>query len=91
MENDTGMAQVLAGERGERVGRLILSSCEAFDNYPPGVPGRSIALAAKVPGGVGLAMNALKLKPLRRLPMTFGSMSKRGVPDDVFAGWMHGL
>jgi pimeloyl-ACP methyl ester carboxylesterase len=39
--NDWGGAQLLVSEGiDERVGRLVLASCEAFENYPPGVPGR---------------------------------------------------
>ena len=51
VENDWGGAHLLISERGgERVARLVLTSCEAFDNYPPGFPGRAVRLAAKVPG-----------------------------------------
>ena|SRR5215218_4576971 len=38
--NDWGGAQLLVFEGvDERIGRLVLASCEAFDNYPPGIPG----------------------------------------------------
>jgi pimeloyl-ACP methyl ester carboxylesterase len=82
VENDTGMAQLLAGTRPERIGRLVISSCEAFDNYPPGLPGKAIALAAKAPGGLNFAMQQLRFKPMRRSPMTFGRMTKRPIPDE---------
>ena len=35
VENDTAMAQVLCAAGCERVARLVITSCEAFDNYPP--------------------------------------------------------
>jgi pimeloyl-ACP methyl ester carboxylesterase len=42
VENDWGGAHLLLSERGdERVARVVLTSCEAFDNYPPGLPGRA--------------------------------------------------
>ena len=45
--NDWGGAQLLISQGlGERVGRLVLTSCEAFDNYPPGIPGRAVSQAA---------------------------------------------
>ncbi len=72
--------------RTERVGRLVVTSCEAFNNFPPGLPGKVIALTAKLPGGIALAMRQMKVKPLRRLPLTWGWMSKR-VPDDVMTAW----
>jgi pimeloyl-ACP methyl ester carboxylesterase len=51
--NDWCGAQLLvaAGWDG-RVGRLVLASCETYDNYPPGLPGRVAALAARLPGGL---------------------------------------
>ncbi len=87
--NDWGGAQLLVSEgRADRVGRLVLVACEAFENYPPGLPGKAAALAAKVPGGIYAAFQPLRLRPLRRLPFTFGWMSKRPVPDGVMDSWL---
>jgi pimeloyl-ACP methyl ester carboxylesterase len=86
--NDWGGAQLLVSEGLDgRLGSLVLASCEAFDNYPPGVPGRALARAAQVPGGLFLAFQSLRVRPLRRLPMTWGWMSKRPVPDEVMDRW----
>ncbi|MDR8409149.1 alpha/beta hydrolase [Nonomuraea sp. 3-1Str] len=86
--NDWGGAQVLVSEgRAERVGRLVLTACEAFDNYPPGVPGRAVATAAKIPGGLWLTMRALRLRATRRAPGGWGWMSKRPIPDEIMDGW----
>ena len=90
--NDWGGAQLLVPEGAdERVGRLVLTSCEAFDNYPPGIPGRAVTLAASMPGGIYLAFQALRLHPLRRLPITWGWMSKRPVPHEVMDEWFRPL
>ena len=90
--NDWGGAQLLISEGLDgRVGRVVLTSCEAFENYPPGVPGRTLARAAAVPGGLFLAFQALRVRPLRRLPGTWGLMSKRPVPDEVMDGWFRPL
>jgi pimeloyl-ACP methyl ester carboxylesterase len=87
--NDWGGAQLLIAEgRAERVGRLVLASCEAFDNFPPGLPGRAVWLAAKLPGGLNALAQPLRLRPLRRLPIAFGWMSKRPVPHDVMDAWL---
>lgn len=88
VENDTGMAQLVAADHPERLGRLVLTSCEAFDNYPPGLAGRTIGLVGRLPGGVLLAMSQLRLRPLRRLPMTFGQMSKHGIDDALIDAWI---
>jgi pimeloyl-ACP methyl ester carboxylesterase len=90
--NDWGGAQLLVSEGvNERVGRLVLASCEAFENYPPGIPGRALAQAASIPGGLYLAFQSLRLRPLRRLPTTWGWMSKRPVPDEVMNEWIRPL
>jgi len=90
--NDWCGAQVMIADGGvERVGRLALVSCEAFENYPPGLPGRLAGLAARVPGGVAVARRALSSRRLRQLPMFFGYMSKRGVPDEIMRAWLQPL
>ena len=91
VQNDHAAALVLAGENPERVARLVISSCEAFENYPPGLPGKNLRLTAMVPGGIFLSMQALRLRPLRRLPIAFGWMAKYPLPDDLVDGWLVGL
>lgn len=91
VECDTGTGQLLAARGCDRIARMVLCSCETAQNYPPGLPGRTIALAAKLPGGVSLAMQPLRLRALRRAPFTFGWMSKRPIPDDVMDGWLRPL
>jgi pimeloyl-ACP methyl ester carboxylesterase len=89
VQNDWGGAIVVAADGlTDRVGRLVLVACEAFDNYPPGLPGKAIALASKVPGGVNATLQPLRLRALRRTPLAFGWMSKRPVPDDVMDAWL---
>jgi hypothetical protein len=56
----------------ERIGRLVLASCEAFDNYPPGILGRACAggkpTRRALPGLPALAGAPLLPKELPRLP-----------------------
>jgi pimeloyl-ACP methyl ester carboxylesterase len=87
--NDWCGAQLLVAEGWDaRVGALVFASCETSDNYPPGVPGRTAALAARIPGGLLAALWPMRIKALRRLPITFGLMSKRPVPDELFSAWL---
>jgi pimeloyl-ACP methyl ester carboxylesterase len=87
--NDWCGAQLLVAERWDaRVERLVLASCETYDNYPPGLPGRTAAFAAALPGGLNAALKPLRLKALRRLPTTFGWMSKRPIPDPLLDSWL---
>lgn len=86
---DWGGAQLMVAEGlDRRVARLVLVSQEAFDNVPPGLPGRVAALAARVPGGLLAALAPMRLRALRRTPFTFGWMSRRPVPDDIMDGWL---
>lgn len=83
--NDWCGAQLLVAEGWDaRVGRLVLASCETDDNYPPGLPGR----AARLAGGLAAVLKPLRFKALRRLPMTFGLMSKRPIPDELVDQWL---
>jgi len=86
--NDWGGAQLLTvWGLDERIARLALVACEAFDNYPPGLPGRTIGALARVPGGLWPTMQALRLRPFRRAPGSWGWMSKRPVPAGVVDRW----
>jgi len=91
VQNDHAAALVLGGEDPRRVARLVISSCEAFENYPPGLPGKNMRLTAMLPGGILLAMQSLRLRPLRRLPIAFGWLSKRPLPDELVDRWLRPL
>jgi pimeloyl-ACP methyl ester carboxylesterase len=87
--NDTGGAvvQLLAADSVPRAGRVVLASCDAFDNFPPGLTGRTLAMTGKLPPALfGLFMQQLRLRPLRRLPVAFGWLTRHG--DDATARWI---
>ncbi|MEX0801062.1 MAG: alpha/beta hydrolase [Dehalococcoidia bacterium] len=91
VQSDHGAALFLAGQRPERVARLVLVSCEAFDNYPPGLPGKAVALAARLPGGLNALAQPMRLRALRRLPLALGWMTKRPIPHEVTDAWLRPL
>ncbi len=87
--NDTGGAivQLLMADGAARVGRAVLASCDAFDNFPPGLTGKTLALTGKLsPRLFGLFMQQMRLRMVRRLPIAFGRLTKRG--DAVTARWL---
>ena len=89
--NDTGgaIAQLVAGDAELRrhVGRIVLVSCEAFDNVPPGLTGKTVVLSGRLPAPLfGLFVQQLRLKPIRRTPIAFGWLTKRG--DATVARWL---
>jgi pimeloyl-ACP methyl ester carboxylesterase len=86
--NDWGGPQLLVGGAyDERIARLALCSCEAFGNVPPKGAARLLPYIARVPGGIAAAVLPFRFDRLRRLPMTYGPLSKRPVPRDVMDGW----
>jgi pimeloyl-ACP methyl ester carboxylesterase len=91
VQNDQGAALALAGDNPRRVARLVISSCEAFENYPPGLPGKNLRLAAMLPGGLFVAMQAMRLPAVRRSPLGFGWMAKRPLPDELVNSWLRPL
>lgn len=90
--NDWGGAQrMIADDLMGRVSRLVLVSCEAYDNYPPGIGGKGAWLSAKLPGGIVLMRWTLLRPRLRRLPFFFGQMTKRGIPNELMRDWLEPL
>jgi pimeloyl-ACP methyl ester carboxylesterase len=87
--NDTGgaLVQLLIRDGAPRVGRVVLASCDAFDNFPPGLTGRTLVLTGKLPPAMfGLFMQQMRIRPVRRLPLAFGWLTKRG--DAATARWL---
>ncbi len=87
--NDTGgaLVQLLMADGVDRVSQVVLVSCDAFDNFPPGLTGRTLVRAGKLsPAIFGLFMQQMRLKIVRRLPLAFGWLTKRG--DAAAVRWM---
>ena len=87
--NDTGgaLVQLLMCDGAARVGRVVLASCDAFDNFPPGLTGKTLVLTGKLPPSMfGLFMQQMRLRAVRRLPIAFGWLTKRG--DAATARWI---
>lgn len=74
--------------RDKRVARLAICPSEAFDNFPPGFPGKVAWLASRNTVTVSLAMRQLKVGWLRRQWLMFGQMAKNPIPQDIVNEWM---
>jgi pimeloyl-ACP methyl ester carboxylesterase len=87
--NDTGgaLVQLLVRDGSPRVDRIALVSCDAFDNVPPGLTGRTLVATGRLPPTLfGLFMQQLRLRPVRRLPIAFGWLTRYG--DAVTRRWL---
>jgi pimeloyl-ACP methyl ester carboxylesterase len=71
--NDTGgaISQAYVGRRPERLARLVLTSCDAFDRYPPPAVAYLKPLA-RTPGGLWLLGQSVRFKAVQRLPIAYG-------------------
>jgi pimeloyl-ACP methyl ester carboxylesterase len=87
--NDTGGAicQLVATERPERLARLVLTDCDAFDNFLPPLF-RGLQVAARVPGALNALVQPLRIRALRRLPIAYGMVTKRTIDHAVTDAWL---
>jgi pimeloyl-ACP methyl ester carboxylesterase len=87
--NDTGgaIAQMVTAEHPGRLGRLVLTPSDAFENFLPSMF-RPLQHAAKVPGTLYLGAQAIRIRPLRRLPIAYGRLAKRPIPRHIVDGWL---
>lgn len=87
--NDTGgaLCQLVATAHPERVERLVLTSCDAFENFPPKAF-RPLVKAARVPGALRAILEATKLSAVRSSPAAFGWLAKHGIPAELTGDWM---
>jgi pimeloyl-ACP methyl ester carboxylesterase len=87
--NDTGgaISQITAANHPERIGRLVLTNCDAFENFlPPAF--RPLQWAARVPGALTAMMEGMRLSALRRLPIAFGWLIKRDFAGAPTRDWV---
>ena len=82
--NDTGggLSQVVAVSRPERIGALVLTSCDAFENFPPRFF-RIVLAPAAIPGAIPLVFGGMRLRALRRLPIAYGWLSNKPIDPEA--------
>jgi pimeloyl-ACP methyl ester carboxylesterase len=82
--NDTGggLTQILAVRRPQRIGALVLTSCDAFDNFPPRFF-RIVLAPVRIPGAIPVAFGGLRLRALRRLPVAYGWLTNERIEPDA--------
>src|SRR5918993_219101 len=59
--NDSGgaISQLVAVDHPERLGALVLTNCDTFEHFPPGVF-KALVKAARLPGGLKAALLPLR-------------------------------
>ena len=86
--NDTGgaVAQSLVGARAERIGGLVLTSCDAFEKFPP-TPQRYLELTARSRALMWLVGWSVQFKLVQRLPTAYGWVTSRPMPRAIMRSY----
>jgi pimeloyl-ACP methyl ester carboxylesterase len=84
--NDTGgaVAQIVATSHGDRLGSLVLTSCDAFEHFPPPILKPFIA-AAKLPAAFAAAAQPLRTKLGRK--RAYGALAHADI-DQLVQEWL---
>jgi len=86
--NDTGgaLCQLVAIHHPERLGRLVLTPCDAYENFlPPAF--RPLQAAARIPGSIFGILQSLRAPAARRAPLAYGWVTKRA-DDALTRAWI---
>ncbi|HEX4252574.1 MAG TPA: alpha/beta hydrolase [Pseudonocardia sp.] len=84
---DTGgaLTQLLMAYHRERVGRVVLTACDAYESFPP-ASFRFLVAPLRTPAGGWLFAQAARWRPVRRLGVV-RPVTHAGVPDELVARW----
>ena len=88
--NDSGgaISQVFLTEYPDRVEQLVLTNCDAFDNFPP-LAARPFVWGARIPGATGLFAWTLGSPTVRRL--AFKLLAKHPIPPGILTEYVESL
>jgi pimeloyl-ACP methyl ester carboxylesterase len=87
--NDSGgaISQLVATGHPARVGRLILTNCDLYENFPPKLFAY-LKPAARVPGVLTGVAQTLRIPLLRRTPFAYGVLTKRPIDGALLEEWV---
>jgi pimeloyl-ACP methyl ester carboxylesterase len=82
--NDTGgaLCQLVVTRRPERIGRLVLTSCDAFDNFPPKVM-QPVMPVMRLPGALAMLLAPGRVPAVRRRLTTVIRATKRPIEPEA--------
>jgi pimeloyl-ACP methyl ester carboxylesterase len=90
--NDTGgaVSQLVATRHPERIGRLVLTNCDAFEHFPPRAFAYLKALP-RVPGAMWTTAQSMRLGAMQRSPLAYGMLAKRRIDRALLDSWTEPL
>ena len=90
--NDTGgaISQLVCADHPDRIGRLVLTNCDAFEHFPPPALKPLIA-GARIPGSLAALSLLGRFRFARSKAMSLAPLTVDPVPDEMLVGWLEGL
>jgi len=90
--NDSGGAvtQMAVTTDASRIGRLVLTNCDSFDNFPPGIF-KPLGKLAKIPGAGFSLAQVMRFEPFIRAPFGFGSLNAERQPIELLRSFLKPL
>ncbi|MEQ0564043.1 alpha/beta fold hydrolase [Amycolatopsis sp. NEAU-NG30] len=87
--NDTGgaLTQIMLSRRPERVGRVVLTPSDCFEYFFPPIF-KPLPPLARIPGSMAVLARLLRIRALYPLPLLFGWVVKRPLPDEVAQAYL---
>jgi pimeloyl-ACP methyl ester carboxylesterase len=87
--NDTGGAvcQFVLDTDHSRIGRLVLTNCDAFDNFPP-FPFNAVFKLARTPSMVRVMAESLRSRALRHSWIGFGGLVNKPLDAELTQRWV---
>jgi pimeloyl-ACP methyl ester carboxylesterase len=91
--NDTGgaLCQLLAASRPELVGKLVLTNCDSFENFPPRAFKPLVSGIGRVPGILTGVAALARLRAVRKASMAAASLTVDPIPDELIRAWVSPL
>ena len=91
--NDTGgaLCQLVTAHHPERLGRLVLTNCDAFENFPPPALRVAVKTLGRVPAALTLLAAAGRLRFARSGAMKAVPLTMKPIPDDLVRAWISPL
>jgi pimeloyl-ACP methyl ester carboxylesterase len=88
--NDSGgaLCQLVVAHHPERIARLVLTTCDAFEYFPP--PDFQYLLrVARIPAVLRWISRLMRWFPLlQRLPIAYGALTARSLPQSLLDAWI---
>jgi pimeloyl-ACP methyl ester carboxylesterase len=87
--NDTGgaLCQLVVTRHPERIGRLVLTPCDAFENFPPPLF-NYLLWAARVPALLTGLLQTMRIGLLARSPIGYGWLAKHRLDDAALESYV---